>query len=146
MTNGTEPRSMTDRFREMFEALSREGEPALPRLRELYHERLQFQDPIQAVHGCDAYIEATRRLLHRGKSLSFNLGTVVEQNGNLFAVWTMTFEPKMGPAMAFQGVTHATFREGRIVYRRDYWDLLSSAAEALPAVGAVYRMLVGLFV
>ena len=132
------------RFVQVFEAVSADGEAALPLMRELYHEQIQFEDPIQSVVGIEPFIEANRRLLRRARSLTFNLGTVVERDGHLFAVWTMTFEPRMGPAMVFEGATHATFREGLIVYQRDYWDLLSSAADALPGMGMVYRWLVGL--
>lgn len=132
------------RFAATLEALGRDGEEALPLLRELYHEQVQFEDPIQSVVGIEAYLEANRKLLRRAKALSFNLGTLVEQEGHLFAVWTMTFEPKVGPAMVFEGATHATVRDGFIVYQRDYWDLLSSAAGALPGIGMVYRRLVSL--
>jgi ketosteroid isomerase-like protein len=140
-----EKETVARRFAEAIEAINRDGEAALPLLEELYHEEVQFQDPIQKVHGRTAFIEANRRLLRRAKSLTFNLGTAVEQDGNLFVVWTMTFEPKMGPRMVFDGATHITHRQERIVYQRDYWDLLSSAADAVPAVGLVYRGLIGLF-
>jgi len=137
--------TVAQRFSAVIEAINRDGEGALPLLEELYHEDVQFQDPIQKVHGRAAFIEANRRLLRRAKSLTFNLGTSVEQDGNLFVVWTMTFEPRVGPRMVFDGATHITHREGWVVYQRDYWDLLSSAADAVPAVGLVYRGVIGMF-
>jgi len=141
----TNERPLTEQFTQVIEALARDGEGALPLLRELYHEQVHFEDPLQSVVGIEPFIEANRRLLRRARSLSIKFGTVSEQDGNLFAVWTMTLEPKVGPATVFEGVTHAVVREGLIVYQRDYWDLLSSAAEALPGVGLIYRRLVGLF-
>ena len=135
---------MARRFAEVLEALARDGEDALPLLNELYHEQVQFEDPIQSVVGIEPFTEANRRLIRRAKALTINLGTIVEQEGHLFAVWTMTFEPKMGPALVLEGATHATFRDGLIVYQRDYWDLISSAAEAVPGVGMFYRRLVSL--
>jgi len=128
----------------VYEALTADGEAALPLLRELYHEQVQFEDPIQSVVGIEPFIEANGRLVRRAKSLTFNFGTIVEQDGHLFAVWTMTFQPRMGPALVFEGATHATFRDGLIVYQRDYWDLLSSTADSIPGMGMVYRRLVGL--
>jgi hypothetical protein len=137
--------SVVERYREMIEALSREREGALPLLRDLYHEQVQFTDPMQSLVGIELFVEANRRLLKRAKSISVNLGAVTEQDGHLFAVWTMTFEPPVGPVLTVEGVTHATVRDGLIVYQRDYWDLLSSAAAALPGLGMIYRRLVGLF-
>jgi ketosteroid isomerase-like protein len=136
--------TMKQRYVETFEALARDGEAALPLLRELYHEQVQFEDPIQSVVGIEPFIDANRRLVRRAKSISLNIGTVAVQDGHLFAVWTMSFEPRMGPVMAFEGASHATFRDGRIAYQRDYWDLLSSAAGAVPGISMVYRRLVGL--
>ena len=141
-----EHETVARRFVAAMEALNRDGEAALPALEELYHEEVQFQDPIQQAHGKAAVLEASRRLFRRAKSLTFNPKTTVEQDDDLFVVWTMTFEPKVGPTMVFEGVTHATHRQGMIVYQRDYWDLLSSAADAVPAVGLAYRGLVSLFV
>jgi ketosteroid isomerase-like protein len=137
-------RTVSQRFTETQETLARDGEAALPLLRELYHEQVQFEDPIQSVVGVEAFVEANARLLRRAKSIAISMGTVVEQEGHLFAVWTMTFEPKVGPSMVFEGATHATVRDGWIVYQRDYWDLLSSAADALPGLGMVYRRMVSL--
>jgi hypothetical protein len=129
----------------MIEALVSDGEAALPLLRELYHEQVQFTDPMQSLVGIDPFVEANRRLLKRAKSLSINLGTITEQDGHLFAVWTMAFEPPVGPVWTIEGATHASIRDGLIVYQRDYWDLLSSATDTLPGLGMVYRRLVALF-
>jgi len=136
--------AMKQRYVDALEALARDGEAALPLLRELYHEQMQFEDPIQSVVGIEAFMEANRRLVRRARSISLNFGTVAVQDGHLFAVWTMTFEPRMGPVMVFEGASHATFRDGRIAYQRDYWDLLSSTAGAVPGISMVYRRLVGL--
>ena len=137
--------TVVERYREMIETLVRDGEGALPLLRELYHEQVQFEDPLQSVSGIDALVDANRRLLKRARSLSISFGSMSEQDGSMFAVWTLTLEPPVGPVMTIEGATHATVRDGYVVHQRDYWDLLSSAAEALPGLGMIYRRLVSLF-
>jgi hypothetical protein len=136
---------VVQRFKDAIQALEGQGEKALPMLRDLYHKQIEFQDPMQSVVGIEPFIEANRRLVKRAKSLSFKLETVVEQDGNLFVVWTLMLKPMVGPAMTVEGTTHAIIRDGLIVYQRDYWDLLSSIANAIPGVGMVYRRLVSLF-
>ena len=101
-----------------------------------------FQDPIQTVQGLQPFLETNRRMLARAKALEVQLGDVFESGEQIFLSWKMRYVPKMGPPVAIDGCTHCRVRDGKIVYHRDYWDLLSSVVEELPIVAPVYKMLI----
>jgi ketosteroid isomerase-like protein len=139
------PGTFEEKLRGAMAAISGVGESELPQLEALYDADVRFQDPIQTLEGREAFIEMNRRLLRRSRSLRFEVGEVMEQEDTVFLTWTMFFHPKVGPEMTIEGASHLRVREGRIAYHRDYWDLLSSAAEAMPVMGPLYHKVMQLF-
>ncbi|MEO0593734.1 MAG: nuclear transport factor 2 family protein [Myxococcota bacterium] len=135
---------MEKRFRDAIEAVNREGIGALDGLVELYDPYVVFQDPLQTVYGRDELAESNRKLIERSRDLYMSVATFVESDDHLFATWTMSFSPRFGPRVTIEGCTHGQLRDGLITYQRDYWDLLGSFMETLPAVGLLYRRLTGL--
>ncbi|MEL6547715.1 MAG: nuclear transport factor 2 family protein [Myxococcota bacterium] len=135
---------MEKRFRDAFDALNRDGVHAVDGLSELYDPYVVFQDPLQTVYGRDEFKDMNRRLIERSKDFYLSIATFIESDDHLFATWTLSFSPRFGPRVTIEGVTHAQLRDGLITYQRDYWDLLGSFMETLPAVGLVYRRLTSL--
>lgn len=135
---------MEKRFRDAVEQLNRDGAAALGVLGDLYDPYVVFQDPIQTVYGRDEFMEMNRRLLDRANDLYMSVATVIESDDHLFATWTLSFSPRFGPRITIEGCTHAQLRDGAITYQRDYWDLMGSFMESMPAVGLLYRRLTSL--
>ncbi len=135
---------MEKRFRDAIDSVNRDGTTALDGFVELYDPYVVFQDPIQTVYGRDEFKETNRRLLERSRDFYLSLATFIESDDHLFATWTLSFSPKVGPRITIEGVTHAQLRDGLITYQRDYWDLLGSFMETLPAMGLIYRRLTSL--
>lgn len=142
MENATMPNTtslMEKRFRDAVDQLNRDGVSALNTFGDLYDPYVVFQDPIQTVYGRDEFIEMNRRLMERATDLYISVATVTESDDHLFATWTLSFSPRVGPRITIEGCTHAQLRDGAITYQRDYWDLLGSFMESIPAVGLLYR-------
>lgn len=135
---------MEKRFRDAFEQLNRDGTGALQTVSDLYDPYVVFQDPIQTVYGRDELTEVNRRLINRSKDFYLSIATFVESDDHLFATWTLSFSPKYGPRVTIEGATHGQLRDGLITYQRDYWDLLGSFMETVPALGLVYRRVTAL--
>lgn len=131
-------------LRAAMEAFGAKGDGALPAFLALYDEEAEFQDPLVHLHGRPALAAALRTLLERTRSLRVECGELTEGGGTLFLAWRMTLALKVGPTLVVDGVTHARTRAGRVTWQRDHWDLLSSAAGAVPLVGAVYQRLAAL--
>jgi hypothetical protein len=53
----------------------------------------------------------------------------------------MTYEPRRGPPIVFEGSSYAKVRDGLVVEQRDYWDLLSSVAHSTPILRSLYKAL-----
>src|SRR4051794_33234667 len=123
-------------------AFNHEGAAAVERIPALYADDIVFEDPIQSVTGIEKFMETNRRMMARAKSLEVEVGDVVENGDQIFMSWKMRYVPKMGPAIAIDGATHCRVRGGKIVYHRDYWDLLGSVINGLPVVAPIYKMLV----
>jgi len=133
--------ALAEALRDIYASFECEGDAAIARLAELYHDDVVFRDPLQTLRGRDAFVAMNRRILARAQRLSFEVASLAAGGGSVFLAWTMHYQPRVGPVIVFEGATHARTRAGLIVEHRDYWDLLSSLAQSLPIVRSVYASL-----
>ena len=132
---------LADQLRDLYVSFEHEGDAAIERLGALYDPDMVFRDPLQTLHGRDAFLVMNRRILARARRLSFEVSEAVGGRGSVFLAWTMLYEPRLGPKLVFHGTTHARVKSGRVFEQRDYWDLLSSVAQSLPFVRNAYATL-----
>ena len=132
---------LAETLRDIYASFESDGEGALARLAELYDRDVVCRDPLQALHGREAFMAMNRRIMKRARRLSFDVKDALGGADTLFLAWAMTYEPHHGPTIVFEGSTHARVQGGLIVEHRDYWDLLSSVAHSLPLVRQIYAAL-----
>ena len=132
---------LAEQLRLVFLSFESDGCAALAQLATLYDRDVVFRDPLQTLRGRDAFLAMNRRILTRARRLSFHVHDALGKNGSVFLAWTMDYEPRTGPTIAFEGASHARVRAGLIVEQRDYWDLLSSVAASVPLLRRVYARL-----
>lgn len=135
-------RELSLRLRTLFATFDTDPEATLRQLSELYDEHVYFQDPIQSLTGLTELVEMFRRMVRRARQLRFEVLDAATEGEHLFFTWKMYFTPRAGVPLTFEGTTHARVRLGKVVYQRDYWDLLGSMADSMPFVAPVYRSLV----
>ena len=128
-------------LRDVYESFERDAGLAVSHLEDLYDVGLVFRDPLQTIRGREGFLAMNRRILGRARRLGFAVHDAVGAEDSLFLAWTMTYEPHRGPALVFEGSTHAHVRGGLVVEQRDYWDLLSTVAQSLPVVRRIYAAL-----
>jgi ketosteroid isomerase-like protein len=133
--------ALADRMRDVWTSFERDGERVLAQLGELYAANVVFHDPLQTLRGRDAFLAMNRRILRRARRLSFEVPEAVGSKDGVFLVWTMTFEPRRGRRIVFEGASYARVQSGLVVEQRDYWDLLSSVAASFPLLGRIYGAL-----
>jgi limonene-1,2-epoxide hydrolase len=138
--SGTTPENVA----RVLEAFGDDAEAALAALEPMYHPDVRFADPIQTLHGRDAFMAMNRRLLRRARRLSFDVHHHAGGDDVVLLTWTMTYAPSLGPELRFEGSTCLILEDGLVVDHRDYWDLAGSLADAVPVARAVYHRLVGL--
>jgi steroid Delta-isomerase len=140
-TENERSQALADRIREILLAFERSREEAVDRLTEVYDRDVVFQDPLQTLHGRDAFLAMNRRIVLRSRRLAFDVKEAVGSGSSVFMAWVMDYQPRIGPTIVFEGVTHLRVKGDLVVFHRDYWDLLSSVAESVPLVRRVYASL-----
>jgi limonene-1,2-epoxide hydrolase len=136
---------LIERACELFLDLGRDPDAALAMIPELYADDMTFCDPIQEVHGRDAFVETTRRLLERTRTLEVHVHGSAHTGDTMFVEWTMRVAFPIGPRVTFAGVSRLAVDDGRITSQRDYFDLLGSMLGTLPGVRTVYRTILRRF-
>jgi hypothetical protein len=129
------------RLRDVYVSFAHDAEGALTRLADLYDRDVVFRDPLQTLNGCEAFVAMNRRVMTRARHLSFDVKDSLGGGDSLFLAWTMSYAPRRGPTLVFEGASYARVQGGVIVEQRDYWDLLSSLAESIPIVRNLYAAL-----
>mgnify|MGYP000985919593 CR=1 FL=1 len=130
-----------ERLRNALENVSMRGEAALPELLELYDTAMVFHDPLAVLSGREAFEAAMRKLLTRSKQLRISVHDSIQRDERVVVTWTLYMTLQRGPELVIEGATHARTREGRIIYQRDYWDLLGSVMDCVPMASTLYRTL-----
>lgn len=124
-----------------FTRLSADDLSALEELRPLYADDVTFEDPVQKVEGVEAFMDVNRRLARKARELSFSVDRVVGDDTELFITWRMRLRPKVGPLFELDGVSHLRAEGGKVRYHRDYWDLATLFASAVPGGQRILRTL-----
>lgn len=132
---------LAEQLRDIFVSFDRDADAAIARLSGLYDADIVFRDPLQTLIGRNAFLEMNRRIAKRARRLAFEVTDAMGGHDSLFLAWTMTYEPKKGRTIVFEGSTHARVRDGLITEQRDYWDLLSSVAQSFPVARSLYTAL-----
>lgn len=141
MSDDEQNQALADELRALYLAFELEGGGAIERLTPRYDRDMIFRDPLQTLHGRDAFLAMNRRILGRARRLSFEVSDAVGGQGSVFLAWKMLYEPRLGPTLVFEGASHLRVKGGLVVEQRDYWDLLSSVAQSIPFVRHVYASL-----
>lgn len=134
-----ENRSLATEFRDAIRAVNNDGERGVDEFIALCDPYIVFQDPLVTIYGKEELRATYRKLVTGHRDFYMSLSSVVEQDNQLFATWTLSFTPRVGPRITIEGSTHAQLRDGLITYHRDYWDLLGSMLGTIPALGLLYR-------
>ncbi|MGM0481665.1 MAG: nuclear transport factor 2 family protein [Pseudomonadota bacterium] len=112
----------------------------LEQLSELYHDDINFTDPIHQIVGLDdlkAYFEHT---MENVKYCHFAFDDELVGDEKAYLTWQMRFShPKLadGIEIVLPGVSHLQFEDGKIREQQDYYDLGAMLYEHVPLVGYV---------
>ena len=115
-------------------------------LHQLYHEDVEFIDPVKHIHGRAHLIEYFEEIYKGVKSCHFELqaSTMVADKSSL--EWQMrlrhkTLAPKRD--IILDGISILRYRDNLIHYQRDYYDLGAMVYEQIPILGAIIRRIRG---
>ena len=131
--------------RELFDAISLDGEADFSLIERHYHPDVSFRDPIQQVRGRSAFIEMSERLVERCSELGAKVNDSAQTGDLIFLQWTMWLRFGRTPLATIEGVTKLRLdAAGRVIEHRDYFDFWGDTLDSVPLVGGLYRRFVGL--
>lgn len=126
--------------------LATDVEQASARLRDVYSEKLHYENPIQRVEGFDAFLRLLLHMTTRWAPFSMDIDEGLESSDRLVGRFRLIFRPTfLRRTLDIEGLTRCVVADGRIVEQRDYYDVMSSAVDAVPLAGPVYRKIVAQF-
>jgi limonene-1,2-epoxide hydrolase len=126
--------------------LATDVEQASVRLRSLYSEHLRYENPIQRVEGVDAFLRLLRHMTTRWAPFSMQIDEGLESAERIVGRFRLVFRPTfLRRTLDIEGLTRCVISDGQIIEQRDYYDVMSSAVDAVPLAGPVYRKIVAQF-
>jgi steroid Delta-isomerase len=113
------------------------------RIDEIYAAEAYFRDPFSEVRGADAIERIYARMFEQFDDCRFVITDTLAEGRSALQVWDFSFRIRRWRPRTVQtihGATHLAFAtDGRIAYRRDYWDPAEELYAKLPPIGPVLR-------
>ncbi len=126
--------------------LATDVEEASAQIRSLYSENLRYENPIQRVNGVDAFLRLMRHMATSWAPFSMEIDEGLESSERILGRFRLTFRPTfLRRTLEIEGLTRCVVADGRIIEQRDYYDAMSSALDAVPLAGPVYRKIISQF-
>ncbi len=101
-----------------------------------------FEDPAHRLEGNDALLEYFVNLFENVEQCEFHIHHQHQSGDTGFIVWTMLLRhPKLNRAKQVQveGVSQIVFKDDKVCYHRDYFDLGAMLYEQIPVLGVVVK-------
>ncbi|AXV66998.1 MULTISPECIES: nuclear transport factor 2 family protein [Pseudoalteromonas] len=130
-----------DRFINVYQTLNKDN---LHLLDEIYHQDIQFSDPLHAVDGLAALHGYFKNLYANVISCEFNITDVEHTTNKAFIYWTMFYRhPKLnkGKKIAVEGHSRLVFSNEKIIQHRDYFDAGALLYRHIPLLGSAVRFI-----
>jgi steroid Delta-isomerase len=136
--------TLTDRLTSILAAFGTDNARALDEMDALYAPDVRFEDPLQRVDGASAFRSMNERLIARAAYARFDDVEIVGDERRVMATWVMIYKPKLGPEIRVPGASDIRAEGGRVVYHRDYWDILGAVMSGFPLIEPLYKKAVAL--
>lgn len=124
---------------QVYQQLTKEN---LSLLETVYHDKVQFEDPVHTLNGWPAVAAYFDALYTNVIDCRFDIHYHQQADHDGFLVWTMSLQhPKLrrGTTIQVHGTTHLKFADDLIIYHRDYFDLGEMLYENLPLLGNLIK-------
>ena len=129
------------KFIDIYDRLSTDN---LELLSDLYHDDIEFRDPLHKIKGIEALNDYFNGLYQNLNHCQFSIHNVVFDEKQAAVYWAMNYQhPKLngGEEILVEGSSFLKGHEDKVYYHRDYLDLGSMLYEHVPFLGAMVRWL-----
>lgn len=111
-------------------------------LDDIYHEQVVFEDAAHRLEGWPALSGYFQSLYTNVTNCSFHIHDSLQSGDSAFLTWIMELRhPRLnkGRVVFVHGSSHLEFKDGKVIYHRDYFDLGEMLYENLPVLGSVIK-------
>ncbi len=129
------------RFRDLFNQMASGN---IGNLSEVYSNDVIFTDPFRTVRGLEALEQYLRASYNNVIECRFEFADSVVTDNSACLTWRMMLRHKRirgGAQIHVDGASHLCFRNGKVFYHRDYFDIGQLLYENLPLLGRAVRWL-----
>ena len=104
-----------------------------------------FEAPLARVEGRAAFRAVNEGTLKRAAHVHIEDIAAVGDDARVMVTWTMIFRTKSGRERRILAASELRIEGGRVVYRRDRWDVLAAVISGFPALEPTYRKVMARF-
>ena len=124
-----------------FESISEET--PLEAYRELFDEKVYFEDPFQKVTGVRKLYGIFQHMFKTLHNPHFRVDEIICDKRCAYLRWTFSYQRSSKHAVEkFTGVSRVQFLEsGKVLSHVDYWDAAGNIYEKVPLLGSVLRLI-----
>ncbi|NTS76472.1 nuclear transport factor 2 family protein [Catenovulum sp. SM1970] len=122
-------------FLSTYQALNKDN---LARLTDIYHDEIEFEDPLHKVVGLTDLNQYFANLYENVTDIHFDIHHYIAQDNQAAIYWTMVYShPKLNSGQDIQVEGHSllTIVGDRVIRHRDYVDMGAMLYEHIPLLG-----------
>lgn len=111
-------------------------------LANIYTEDIVFTDPIKSIEGLENLTKYFKDLYQSVTSCHFALTSYLQDSNRYSLEWVMHLQHKKisnNQEIELNGASFIEFKNDKICYHRDYFDLGALVYEQVPILGSVIR-------
>ncbi|MCG7586144.1 nuclear transport factor 2 family protein [Photobacterium sp. OFAV2-7] len=131
--------ALTAKFVDTYNQLTKHN---LIELEALYHADVTFEDPAHKMVGWPNLHDYFTRLFRTVNECQFEVHDTLSAQNIAYIQWTMTFShPRIagGKPRSVRGCSRLEYKDQRVIYHRDYFDMGEMVYEGVPILGSVIR-------
>ncbi|WP_455817833.1 nuclear transport factor 2 family protein [Pseudomonas cerasi] len=116
----------------------------LTRLAQIYHPQVCLSDPVGEHHGLAVVEQYFASLLKNMRYCRFVVTQVRQFDTDALLLWRMEYaHPSLqrGADQTLEGSSYLQFRDNKVIFQRDYYDMGAMLYEKLPLLGKVIGMI-----
>lgn len=116
----------------------------LNQLADIYHSDICLADPVGEHRGLPVVSDYFSSLLKNLRYCRFDVSQTHHFENNALLIWRMFYaHPSLqgGAEQTLEGSSYIQFRDDKISFQRDYYDMGAMLYEKIPVLGSVIRQL-----
>ncbi len=133
------PLNLAERTKRFYERVNTDRERALEELPELFASHVHFVNPVADSKGINAFRGAWERAFKMYKVFTFKDCVLSGDDEHFTMTYVMSNGFGIGPVFSGRYISEYKTKDGKIVWMRDYFDVVGVMLAPLPPIYSLYK-------